>query len=121
LSNYKLEQDMDRARKQMLLDLEKAQKEIEAKKIADDEEIEMLRRRIEIENGTNPASLERHFVERALPQIAKAMAESMKETTMNIYQQDAQAATPFNFLLVQLMNAFRMRSEVSGKGSRDEE
>lgn len=109
MANYKLEQGMERDRKKMLLNLEKTQKDVEAKRISEQQDLDTLQNRIRIENSAGPASLERSFMETALPKIAQAMAESMKNLNLSVYQQNGEGATPFNFFLAQIMQIVKNR------------
>ena len=109
ISDYKLQQQIEQERRKMELALEKAQKEVEAKKIARQEEIEALQTRIQVENSASPISIERNFIEKALPQISQVLAKSMQNVSFNIMQQDGQGGTPLNFMLMQIMQIMKSR------------
>lgn len=120
LAQYKLQQEIEQERKKMALALEKAQQEAEAKKIAHEEELAALQRRIQVENSASPVSLEKNFIEKALPAIAQALAKSMQDVHFYIAPQDSQGgSTPFNFLLMQLMQILKGRIDpLRGKDSQ---
>jgi hypothetical protein len=51
-------------------------------------------------------------MEKALPTVAHALAQSMQNVSMNILQQEGQgSAAPLNFLLMQLMQLMKGRIE----------
>jgi hypothetical protein len=104
----------------MLLKSEAAQKEIEAKKAAHQVETEALQQRIEVENTATPISLEKNFVEKALPVIANALAKSMSNARLNIIQQDGNGGTPFKFVLTELMDILRDRMDNLGSSKKEQ-
>ncbi|MBF0226074.1 MAG: hypothetical protein HQK76_11515 [Desulfobacterales bacterium] len=109
MSKYKLEQELARDRQKMILKAEISQQDIEAKKMAQEAEISALEKRIEVENSSNETSMERLFIETALPSIANALAKSMSNTKVNIYQQDAKGGSPFKFMLTELLDIMQER------------
>ncbi len=112
IAKYKFEQEVEREKQKMELYLEKTQKEVEAKNLIHQEEAKALRTKIQAENTTSPISLEKHFIEKALPAIAEVMAKSMKDVKINMFQQDGEGkGTPFNFILMELMQIFRERMD----------
>jgi len=62
---------------------------------------------MEVENSATPLSLEKNFIETALPAIAEAMARSMSDSRINIIQGDG--GTPFKFVLLELLDILRDR------------
>lgn len=107
IANYKLEQEIAKERQRMELMLEKTQKEVQAKKIINQEEIDSLRAKIEIENSARPISLEKYFIEKSLPDIARSVAESMHGANIHIFQQDGKSgSSPFQMILMELMQIF---------------
>jgi hypothetical protein len=110
IASYKLEQQAERERQKMVLHLEKTQKDVEAQNLVHQEEAEALRKKIEAENTTSPVMLEKHFTETALPAIAEAMAQSLKDVKIHIFRQgDQEGVTPFHVIFTELMDLFRER------------
>jgi regulator of protease activity HflC (stomatin/prohibitin superfamily) len=109
LAALKFQQEIlqEQGRLQMLV--EKAQKEAEAKRVVHQEELEALQKRIEVENSASPVSLEREFIEKVMPSLAQSLAQSMQNVSFNIMQQDGQGSSPFNFLLMQIMQIMKQR------------
>ena len=91
--------------------MEKTKKDVEAKHIIHQEEIELLRMRIRVQNEASPIALEREFIEKALPKLAEVMAMSMKDMKIQLFQQDGKGGTPINFMLAQLMDIWHSRSK----------
>jgi hypothetical protein len=125
VSNYKLEQTLDRDRRNMtlegervrgsmVLEAEKSRNDLESQRLAHQIEIEALQQRVEIENSATPHSLERSFMETSLPAIAEAMAKSMNNTRVHIIQGDTNGGgggTPFRFIMTELLDILRERME----------
>ena len=108
---YKSEQEFERERQRAQLQLELANKEAEADKVRNQAEIGALQARIEVENQTNAISLERHFIDEALPTIARAIAESLQNVQMNVYQSNQEGGhTPFQFALQEVMQTLKART-----------
>ncbi len=117
IANYKLEQLTERERQKLLLDFEKAQKEVESQNLMNQEEARALKEKIEAENATSAIMLEKHFTETALPSIADAMAKSLKDVKINILRQDGEGGvTPFHFIFTELMDLLRDRIAPLHKG-----
>jgi regulator of protease activity HflC (stomatin/prohibitin superfamily) len=108
-SQYKLAQELERERQKMLLQSEVIQQEMEKQKATLQLEIDALQRKIAVENTATPVSLEKNFIEKALPIIAEALAKSMSNSHFNVIQQDGNGGTPFKFMLVELMDILRDR------------
>ena len=109
---YKLAQEVAREQQKIQLTLEKTQKEVEAQNLVHKEGARALKERIQAENSISPLSLEKYFVEKALPAIAESMAQTMKDVKITMFQQDgAGKGTPFNFILTELLQIFRERME----------
>ncbi len=108
---YKQDQDLDRQRQKMLLQGEGKRAELEAKRLAHEVEIEAMQKKSEIENSATPLSLEKNFIETALPAIAQAIASSMSNARLNIYQGGGEGGTPFKFILTELMEILKERME----------
>ncbi|MDM8558670.1 SPFH domain-containing protein [Candidatus Parabeggiatoa sp. HSG14] len=118
LSQYKLTQELERERQKMLLKSEAAQQEMEKQKAVHQLEINVLQQKIEVENTATPVSLEKNFIEKALPTIADALAKSMSNSHFNVIQQEGNnSGTPFKFMLVELMDILRDRVDKLGNSS----
>jgi len=118
ISRYKLEQELERDRQRIQLRTEEKQAELEAERLGHEVEIEALRQKMEAENSATPLSLEKNFIETALPTIAEAMASSMSNSRFNIFQGDGEGGTPFKFMLMELMDILRDRM---GKLTKEEQ
>jgi regulator of protease activity HflC (stomatin/prohibitin superfamily) len=119
ISKYKLEQELTRQRQKMQLQTEEEQARAEAKRLAHQIELEAQQRRMEIENSATPLSLEKNFIETALPVIAEAIAKSMNNARMTILQGDGNQGTPFKFIMAEALDILRQRLdtlEVEPKG-----
>ena len=64
---------------------------------------------MEVENSATPLSLEKNFIETALPAIAEAMARSMSNSRINIIQGEGESGTPFKFVMLELLDILRDR------------
>lgn len=120
ISRYKLEQEMESDRQRMQLELEKTQKRVEARKMENQEQLEALRQKIEVENSATPISLEKNFIEKAIPQIAQSISENMHDVKMNIYQQDGKGGSPFSFVLTEILDLFKQRMEIVNRNIEEE-
>lgn len=109
LSALKFQQEILQEQGRMQLALEKAEKEAEARRIIHQEELAALKQRIEAENSASPVSLEREFIEKVMPTLAQTLAQSMQNVTFHIMQQDGKGSSPFNFMLMQLMELMKNR------------
>lgn len=110
-SNYKLQQSLDRQRRNIELEAEKTQGRLETERLTQQIEIEALQQRVEVENSATPLSLERRFIESALPAVAEALAKSMSNARVNIIQGDGQGGTPFRYIVTEIMDILRERLE----------
>lgn len=111
---YKLEQEIAREQRKIQLKQESLQQEIELRRLSHLEEIETLNKRIEVENQASPVSLEKNFIEKALPAIAETLAKSMNNSRLNIIQESGKnggGGTPFKFILMEIMDILRERME----------
>jgi regulator of protease activity HflC (stomatin/prohibitin superfamily) len=66
--------------------VERVRLEMEAQQLAHNEEIRLLRERYLAENVAGRASLERLFLTESLPTLAEALATSLKNARLNVYQ-----------------------------------
>jgi hypothetical protein len=111
ISKYKLDQEIERERQKSKLKAEMAQTELEAKRLAHQVEIEALQKKMEVENSATPLSLEKNFIETAMPKIADALAKSMSNSRVTILQGGNDGSTPFRFALTELLDILRERVE----------
>lgn len=109
MAKYKLTQEVERQRQKIQIRTEEDAAKLEAQRLAQDLEIDALRRKLEAENTATPLSLEKNFIETALPAIAQAVASSMSNSRVNIIQGGDDGGTPFKFVLVELMDILRER------------
>ena len=116
IAQFKFEQEAARDLRKMELNLEKTQKEVEAQNLIHQEEARALSEKIQAENNISRSGLEKHFMEKALPSIAEAMAKNMNDVKINMFQQDGEGkGSPFNFILMDLMEIFQERMKVLKK------
>ena len=118
IDRYKWEQTAEQQRQSALLELEKKQKEIEGQKLAHEEELQSLERRIQIENSATPVGLEKTFIENTLPALGEVLGQNMRNVNMHIFQQEGKGGTPFNFVLSELLQIFRERMTHLGAGNK---
>ncbi len=111
INKFKLAQELERQRQKLQLHTEERQAELEAQRLAHEIEIEASRRKMEVENSATPLSLEKNFIDTALPAIAEAMAKSMSNSHINILQGDGDAGTPFKFVLTELLTLLQERMD----------
>jgi hypothetical protein len=111
MNKFKLEHELERERQRIQLRSEESQAELQAKRLEHDLEIDNMRRKMEVENSATPLSLEKNFIENALPTIADAVSKNMGNARINIMQSDGNAGTPFQFVLTELVNILKERIE----------
>ncbi len=112
IANYKQEQDIAREKQRSDLMLERTRKEAEAQRVLHEEEYDALRTRIDIENGTSPSSLEMHFIEKALPEIARAVAATLQNVRMSVFQgAGSGGGSMFSYMLTEIIDVLRGRLE----------
>lgn len=109
MSKFKLSQEVERQRQKIQLRSEEDAAKLEAQRLTQEMEIDALQRKMEIENSATPLSLEKNFIETALPTIAEAMAKSMSNSRVSIMQGGDEGGTPFKFMLVELLEILRER------------
>ena len=109
MSKFKLSQEVERQRQKIQLRSEEDAAKLEAQRLTQEMEISALQRKMEIENSATPLSLEKNFIETALPTIADAMAKSMSNSRVSIMQGGDEGGTPFKFMLVELLEILRER------------
>jgi len=109
MAKYKLTQEVERQRQKIQIRAEEDAAKLEAQRLAQELEIDALRRKLEAENTATPLSLEKNFIETALPAIAQAVASSMSNSRVNIIQGGDDGGTPFKFVLVELLDILQER------------
>lgn len=109
LAKYKLEQEVERQRQKIALQTQERQAQLESERLAHQVEIEALQRKTEIENSATPLSLEKNFIETALPTLAEALAKQMSQARISIFQGDGEGGTPLRFILTELLDILRER------------
>ncbi len=72
-----------------------AQLAAEAAQFTHDEEAAALRARLAAESGAGRASLERLFIQQALPQVAVALAKGLENARLHLYQSDGKPGAGF--------------------------
>jgi hypothetical protein len=117
LQRYKLEQNL--SRDQLAVEAEQTQAAIKAaaQRILSEEEIRTLKDRLAVEDQAGPASLERLFYAKALPELAQTLAKSMNNMQYNVFQSAGAAGeggSPVNFVLQQLLGILQQRVERKG-------
>ncbi len=90
---------------------ERALMELDAQRLLHDEELRVTRERIAVESGAGRASLERLFIREALPQVADAVARSMSNAQLNVYQTGADGAGLLPMALRQIFDMVNPRKE----------
>jgi hypothetical protein len=63
------------------------------------------------ENSVTPLSLEKNFIESALPQLAEALAKQMSNARFTVMQGAGEGGTPLRFILTELLDILRDRVE----------
>lgn len=119
IAKYKLEQEVERQRQKITLQTQERQADLDAQRQTQQLETETLQRRVEIENSVTPLSLEKNFIESALPALAEALAKQMSNARVSIIQGDGEGGTPFRFILNELLEILRDRVERVEKKSAD--
>lgn len=88
---------------------QRSEVEIETLRQRSEVEVTTLRQRTEVENSATPLSLEKNFIDTALPAIAQAMAKSMNNSRINIIQGEGQNSSPVRFILNELLAILQER------------
>lgn len=115
LAGFKAEQDAARALAKAEAGRARAALEAEASRVAHDEETRALRERLAAENSAGDASLQRQFVEKALPAVAQALAETMGSMNYTVYHSAPGQDSPLSMALAQVADLWRQtRQTVKG-------
>lgn len=109
LNNYKLTQEIEREKQRNQLKAEEAERQLAGKRLNHQIELEVLQQKVTIENSATPLSLEKNFIESALPAIAEAIAKNMNNSRINIIQSEGDSGTPFKFILTEIIDILRDR------------
>lgn len=108
-NNFRLDQSLERERRNMTLEADKSRGRLEAERLAHQIELEAMQQRVAVENTATPLSMERSFIESALPAIAEAIAKNMSHSRINIIQGDGNSGTPFRYILNEILTIFQER------------
>lgn len=115
LKKYKLEQELERQRQKIALQTQERQAELESQRLAHEVEIEALQRKVEVENSATPLSLEKNFIETALPALAEALAKQMNNARFTVLQGgEGDGGTPLRYILNEVLDIWRERVEQRG-------
>lgn len=109
LNQFRLEKELERERQTMLLNLERAEKETETRKIYHKEELEHLKNRLAAENTATPVNMEMEFNQNVLPKIADILASSMGEVKYNIFSGNEKNMNPMAMILSDISDIFKSR------------
>lgn len=111
IAAYKLNQRLERENQESVSQFEKAKLEAMAKKALAEQELEALRLRISVENGTNPRALQTKFIEN-LPQVMQNLSSNLKNVNMTIFPSEKEGNSPATFFINQ---AFQLLSSLTTK------
>jgi regulator of protease activity HflC (stomatin/prohibitin superfamily) len=117
---FKLAQEVERQQQKIQMRSQEKQAELEIVELAHKVEIDALQRKITVENSATPLSLEKNFIETALPAIAETMAQSMANSRVYINQGGNESGTPFKFILMELLGILHERMDGIQKITPDE-
>ncbi len=106
LAHLKAEQAVARERLTSEAALEREKLSAQAARLRFDEQVNELRARIDAENSASPASLQRSFMEKALPVVAQTVAESMGNVRLSVVQGAGGVVSPFQLVLQSVMDVF---------------
>jgi hypothetical protein len=120
INKFKLAQEVERQQQKIQLRSQEKQAELESARLAHEVEIEALQRKINVENSATPLSLEKNFIETALPVIAETLAKSMANSRVYINQGSGEGGTPFKFILMELLEILHERMDGVQKTTQDE-
>jgi regulator of protease activity HflC (stomatin/prohibitin superfamily) len=88
--------------------------EAETSRIVHDEEARALRERLAAENTAGEVSVQRQFIETALPVVARSLGDAMANMNYTVFQGDGGPGTPLNFAVAQLFDLLGKRG--GGRG-----
>ncbi len=113
---FQVEQEQTRLEISAKAERERAEIQAESSQILNEEKSRSLREHLEAEGTATPASLQRMFIEKALPSVATAVAQSMSNLRFNVFQagSDDGSANPLSFAFAQIMDLLHERLENVG-------
>jgi len=76
-----------------------------------DLELEIMRARYQVDASLSPVAMEKLFLEKALPQIANAVATSLKDARVTIYQGQDGGGLPLSLVVNEVMTTLQSRLE----------
>lgn len=109
IADYKAAQEAARSLARAEAARKQAEIEAETSRLVNDEKTRGLRELLAAENTAGETSLQRLFIESALPTVAQAMGESMANMNYTVFQGEAGAGGPLNFALAQVFELLRGR------------
>ena len=110
LNAFKQNKDLERQKQITEFETESMKKQTESSSILHKEELDYLQKRFEIESQATPFSLEREYIEKALPQIASTLSQHVGDVKYNIIQGDGKEGNLFQLILSQAMEIFQNRN-----------
>jgi flotillin len=110
LNTFKQNKDLERQKQLTEFETESMKKQTESSAILHKEELEYLQKRFDIESKATPFSLEREYIEKALPQIASTLSQHVGDVKYNIIQGDGKEGNLFQLILSQAMEIFQNRN-----------
>lgn len=111
IADYKAEQEFARNLARAEAARKQAEIEAETSRLVNDEKTRGLRELLAAENTAGETSLQRLFIESALPTVAQAMGESMANMHYTVFQGEAGAGGPLNFALTQVFELLKTRGK----------
>lgn len=110
IANYKQEQALQRSALEQQSQEERSRQQIELNRLIHSEEAEALRQKITVENQMTPAGMERLFIDKALPEITRSLAQNLSHARINIVQGDG-GGLPLRLILDEAMELLHTRLE----------
>jgi hypothetical protein len=97
---------------------ERAEVQLETQRMFAEESTRALRDRLDAESSAGPASLERLFVNEALPHLAETMASSLQGARFHVLQGggDGTGVSPLHFAFREVMDFLGSRAGSNGNG-----
>lgn len=78
-------------------------------------ELDIVRERYQIDNQLTPVAMEKLFLEKAMPQIANAVASSLQDARVTIYQGADGGGLPLSLVINEIMALLQNRLERTGE------
>ncbi|MCB1159624.1 MAG: hypothetical protein KDK45_19145, partial [Leptospiraceae bacterium] len=111
LKEFRQNKDLELKKKVLDFETDSERKKAEASSILHGEELSYLEKRLSIEKNGSPYSLEREFIDKALPQIISAMTENMGDVRYNIIQGEKGEGNIFTLVLNQALEILREKQD----------